>query len=916
VWPAVATAASYTWNVNTAAPNNKWATNANWLPNTANPNAADDVANFLTIITADYAVDVDAARTVGTITFNSGFNYSLSGSAITFSVTSGTAQLNVQSASGNTSPTIANAVTLTSALVVAQNSTGLLTLSGVISGAGALTTGGTGVTYLNNSNSMTGGVTVSAGTLRIDSSNRLGTAGAGVTPLTISNGTLQAASPFTLSVAPTLTGSATIDTQSHAMTISSVISGSGSLTKIGSAALTLSGANTYTGGTAVNAGTVTISSDGNLGASSSQMALSGGTLQVSSTLSMARPFALTGTSTIDSQGNTLTLSGVMSGTGVLTKVGVGTLVLTGANTYSGGTVISAGTLQGNTTSLQGSIQNGTALVFNQTSAGTYAGTLTGAGSLTVQGGGTLTVSGSSASFSGATGVTAGELKVTGSLAGSAVTVSSGAVLSGTGTVGATTNSGTIRPGSSIGTLTIQGNLTLNGGSNLDMEIAPASSDLIAVSGAASLNGSLTISQTSGFFGLSSSYTLMTYASRAGTVTLSLPSSNMAGSLTYNATSLVLNVTIPQPFLNFPFGNSNEAAVGHNINALNQAGLIGAGSDLATVINSLRGASDDTVNDALDQMHPAIFGAFAELQTEVSSQLIALFHRRPDWLCGCNQKRNFWIEPFGNWLTLQSEHKQVGFRATTGGVAVGLDGEIADGWILGFGGAWNGTNVHWRAQRGHADMDVFYGALYTDYMAENYSVGAALLIGRDNYETTRDIRFTTIDRQSKAHYHGLDVTGQLTAAYYFGSPACQLFPYLVCDYLYLRNNSFQESGADSLSLHVDATNSSTLRAETGLAFRFTDRNYNDTICISPLFGAGYVLEWPMHRSLFTARFNDEPISYNVEGWKVTRQLLNLHFGLGFTYHCFKLDAEYLADIDTDGGSPYFNSRGNFRFAWSF
>ncbi len=72
----------------------------------------------------------------------------------------------------------------------------------------------------------------------------------------------------------------------------------------------------------------------------------------------------------------------MSGTGLLTKSGAGTLTLTGANTYTGGTTVSAGTLQGNTTSLQGNIANNAAVVFDQVAAGTYAGVLSGTGSLT------------------------------------------------------------------------------------------------------------------------------------------------------------------------------------------------------------------------------------------------------------------------------------------------------------------------------------------------------------------------------------------------------------------------------------------------------------------------------------------------------------------------------------------------------
>ena len=64
-----------------------------------------------------------------------------------------------------------------------------------------------------------------------------------------------------------------------------------------------------------------------------------------------------------------TYAGAMSGTGSLTKSGAGTLTLTGMNNYVGGTTVTAGTLQGDATSLQGNIVNNAAVVFDQAAAG-------------------------------------------------------------------------------------------------------------------------------------------------------------------------------------------------------------------------------------------------------------------------------------------------------------------------------------------------------------------------------------------------------------------------------------------------------------------------------------------------------------------------------------------------------------------
>ena len=128
----------------------------------------------------------------------------------------------------------------------------------------------------------------------------------------------------------------------------------------------------------------------------------------------------TGTTNVDLGANILTLTnkaatslsfaGVIAGTGGLIKNGTGTQILTGANTYSGGTLVSAGVLQGNATGLQGSITNNASVVFDQTGAGTYAGDMSGSGTLSAIGAGTLTLSGNN-SYSGKTTISTGTVKL-------------------------------------------------------------------------------------------------------------------------------------------------------------------------------------------------------------------------------------------------------------------------------------------------------------------------------------------------------------------------------------------------------------------------------------------------------------------------------------------------------------------------
>ena len=141
-------------------------------------------------------------------------------------------------------------------------------------------------------------------------------------------------------------------------TYSGVLSGTGSLTKIGTGVLTLSGANTYSGATTISGGTLKLGASNVIpnGANTGNVT-DNGTLDMggfSDTINGLGGGGIvdnsgggTPTLTVGNNNASGTFSGVVqntTGTLGLTKIGTGDLTLSGNNTFSGVLTVQAGTL--------------------------------------------------------------------------------------------------------------------------------------------------------------------------------------------------------------------------------------------------------------------------------------------------------------------------------------------------------------------------------------------------------------------------------------------------------------------------------------------------------------------------------------------------------------------------------------------
>jgi autotransporter-associated beta strand protein len=369
------------------------------------------------------------------------------------------------------------------------------TLSGVLSGTGALHKSNSGTLTISSSNTYAGSTTIQAGTVSIatfgngSAAGSFGASSDATQNLILSGGAIlytgaNATANRGFTLANGTSSTINISTSGVSLNLSGNSAAStGSLVKAGTGTLVLTGNNSFTGGTTINAGTLQIGTGGTTGSLSAA-----GVMTNNATLVFNRSNSLT-------QGTDFSPSGI-TGSGSLIKNGIGTLVLNAANTYAGGTVINAGILEignGGTTgslSTTGVISNNGTLVFNRSDSLTQgtdfsSSGITGSGSLIKNGIGTLILNANN-TLTGAIQVNSGTLATTGSggFANSAnITVAGGATYN----VGVTDQINSINASGSL--VLSSGTLTISSSGNSSLSGAISGSGILIKSG----TGTLTIS---------------------------------------------------------------------------------------------------------------------------------------------------------------------------------------------------------------------------------------------------------------------------------------------------------------------------------------------------------------------------------------------------------------------------------------
>ncbi|SDE68715.1 autotransporter domain-containing protein, partial [Rhodospira trueperi] len=436
-----------------------------------------------------------------------------------------------------------------------------------------------------------------------------------------------------------------------------------------------------------------------------------------------------------------------------------------------------------------------------------------------------------------------------------LTFQSGTLGGNTIPFGFTVPSGSVlAPGNSIGTMTVNGDVTLSNGSTLEVEVdADGNADLLDASGAVTIQSgaSLSIKPEDGTargtrHGYETEYTIVSAdGGITGTFdTVTDPFAFLDPSLRYGATDLILVLTRNNTDFSSLAHTRNQRVAAEGLETIDPSSPV-----YAAVIVLETG---EQARAAYDALSGEVHATAATLLMEDGGLLRdAALNRQRGPSLGAGPldggpagrpDTGVWAQGYGAWGQRSGAGGVAGIDSKTGGILAGVDIPLGDGWwggaMLGYGHT--AFDVDDRASSG--DADLFHVGVYGGKGWDGLSLRMGATYSRIALDTERAVRFTGFSETLTAD-RGADL-GQtfveLGQRIPMGRGAIE--PFGTVAMAVLRTGGFSEDGGDaalSSDGDVEVRGFSTLgvAGETSFDVGGLDVTVNGRLGWRHLYGSG-------------------------------------------------------------------------------
>ncbi|HOX17310.1 MAG TPA: autotransporter domain-containing protein [Spirochaetales bacterium] len=395
-----------------------------------------------------------------------------------------------------------------------------------------------------------------------------------------------------------------------------------------------------------------------------------------------------------------------------------------------------------------------------------------------------------------------------------------------------------------GSLRVEGGLALTEGSRLATWVyGDGTNGLISVGGELGLDGALSVARGAGAFRDGTSFDIIEADSLSGAfASLELPAATAllsfslvpAGATGYRVVASAAAFTsvartADELAIASVFDTLLPAATGDLSLVLGEFQSL-ASADYVAAFDSLgpgvHGAAMVAALSAIDGFSGAVFSRLSALEPSGASASPTLDRATIKRLghstasparsgSSAKAEHGFWLSGFGQWG--RSSPDEGGFNFSVSGTVAGWDATFGHCLSAGIGAGYSGIETV--LDSGTSRTDGMTGSAYAAWVPGTLRFDGALAWTRQLHVLSREIEFGTIDRVASSDHSGDAINAAFGAGLTLGAGAFSLSPSLRARYVYVSEEAFTETGADSVSLAVAARSDHSLCSDLGLALAF-------------------------------------------------------------------------------------------------
>ena len=269
----------------------------------------------------------------------------------------------------------------------------------------------------------------------------------------------------------------------------------------------------------------------------------------------------------------------------------------------------------------------------------------------------------------------------------------------------------------------------------------------------------------------------------------------------------------------------------------------------------------------------------------------------------------WFSGFGQWCGFESYEGYTGFDYGLQGLSIGYDHGFGQNFVAGVGLGLSSADIELHDDRGTGNIGSVTGSAYGGYNSGQLYVDTAMSFARQNFDNERNLQIGTMDRVAVSEHTGNSFSMVTETGYDISSSSWIVQPFASLQFIHLKEENFEESGAEGVNLMVSERVTDSLVSDLG--FRLGHVFNIGRGSLVPELYASWKYDFGIDSGTITAAYTGSPDTYfSIEGQEINQNRAVLGASLMFMRRdtlsaSLRYDAELQREATAHGVSGDFH-----------